>query len=110
MTRRCLVFIGRRAAPLVEQIVELRGVADVLIMQGVEEIILLRARHELTEGLFPVRREGEALDEADFVFGEGREGQEEGKGRAFSWPWVVGEDDAASITAEASFYCKGCVN
>ena len=76
-------FVRRALAPLVEEGVELRGIAEVLIMEGVEEIIFLRARHELTEGLFTIRREGEALDEADFVFGEGRERQEEGEEERF---------------------------
>lgn len=78
-----LVFVRRALVPLVEEVVQFCGVADVLVMEGVEEIILLRARHEFAEGLFPIRREGEALNEADFVFGEGREGQEEGKEERF---------------------------
>jgi hypothetical protein len=88
-----LVFIGSAFAPLVEDVVELRGVADVLIMEGVEEIILLGAGNELTEGFFTVGGEGEALDEADFVFAllrqgyggqsEGSKREEEGKGERF---------------------------
>ena len=101
-----LVFVRRALPPLVEQVVELRGVADVLIMQRVEEIILLRARHEFPEGLFPIRRESEALNEADFVFGEGREGQEEGKEERFH---DRRQDKGPSMTAEGRFYCKGRV-
>jgi hypothetical protein len=52
-------------------------------MEGVEEIIFLRTRHQLTEGLFPIRGEGEALNEADFVFGEGHKRQEESKEERF---------------------------
>jgi hypothetical protein len=97
-------------------------------MEGVEEIILLRARHELAKRFFPIRRESEALNEADFVFGVAREGLEckkqaedqcertkrtdqalRGEDGVFhGWDMVWG-NDAAGITDEASFYCKDSV-
>ena len=60
-------------------------------MEGVEELILLRAGNQLAEGFFTIRREGEALDEADFVFGEGgsrEEGETEKRFHGLRVGWM----------------------
>ena len=67
-----LVFVWLPFAPLVEDVIEARFVADVLIMQGMEEVILHGAWNEFRESFVTVGGEGEALDEADFIFGAGR--------------------------------------
>ena len=54
--------------PLLEKCGEFRGLPRILIMQRAEEIIVLRPGHELIEHRLAVRREGEFLDEADFIF------------------------------------------
>jgi hypothetical protein len=86
-------------------------------MEGVEEVILLGAGNELTEGFFTVGGEGEALDEADFVFallrgcqGE-RRGRRRSKGERFHGreTWLERMMRRAS-RLKASFYCKGSVN
>ena len=77
------VFVGDAFTPLIEDLIELGAVPEVLIMEGVEEIVFLRAGNELAEGFFAVGSEGEALDEANFVVGESREREKEGKSERF---------------------------
>ncbi|MBB5032323.1 hypothetical protein [Prosthecobacter vanneervenii] len=75
-----------------------------------KKVILLRARHQLTEGFFSIGSKGKAFDESDFIFCQQGSRQQEGESECFHGWIPVSVDDAASITLEASFYCKDSVN
>ena len=62
------IYFARAGEALIEQGTELCGIPDVLIVQRMEEVELLRAWNQFTEGFFAIRSEGKPLNESDFVF------------------------------------------
>ena len=62
------ILVGEALAPLIHEFVEPGRVAAALVVQAVEEIVVLAAGNQFAKGFLTVGRQGEALDEADFIF------------------------------------------